>query len=267
MVAENSIDWRCAGRAAATAPDVADEAEVEHPVGLVEHEVAHLVEPQMARVHQVADASRRADHDVGAAAHPLLLRAAADAAHHDRALRAAGRRRNRGSRPRSAGRARAWAPGSARGCRTGGRGGGRCQVLQDRQREGGGLAGAGLRDAEQVAAGQQRGDGAGLDRRGRGEAAASSARSSGPARPSEAKSGEIMSRWSSARPCGIDARWRCPVVRQPHVTTGGPIADEMSRGGATRRCTGANYAPWASGRLHRRLGAKTQAPSRRVRAG
>ena len=37
------------------------------------------------------------------------------------------------------------------------------KVLKDRQREGRGLAGAGLGDAEQVMAGEQRRDGAGLD--------------------------------------------------------------------------------------------------------
>ena len=42
------------------------------------------------------------------------------------------------------------------------------EVLQDGQREGGGLAGAGLGDAQHVAALQQRRDGARLDRRGHG---------------------------------------------------------------------------------------------------
>ena len=39
------------------------------------------------------------------------------------------------------------------------------EMLQHRQREGGGLAGAGLGDAEQIAAGQQVGDGGCLDGR------------------------------------------------------------------------------------------------------
>ena len=62
------------------AADVADEAEIEHAVRLVEHEVADLVQLQFAGGHQVADAAGRADHDVGAAAHPLHLRRTADAA-------------------------------------------------------------------------------------------------------------------------------------------------------------------------------------------
>ena len=42
-----------------------------------------------------------------------------------------------------------------------------CQAMEDRQRERGGLAGAGLGDAEQVAAGQNDRDGLGLDGGGR----------------------------------------------------------------------------------------------------
>ena len=60
--------------------DVADEAEIEHAVGLVEHEVADLVQLQLAGGHQVADPAGRADHDVGARPHPLHLHEAADAA-------------------------------------------------------------------------------------------------------------------------------------------------------------------------------------------
>ena len=40
------------------------------------------------------------------------------------------------------------------------------EPVQDRQREGGGLAGAGLGDAQQVASGEDVGNGLGLDRRG-----------------------------------------------------------------------------------------------------
>ena len=62
------------------AADVADEAEVEHAVGLVEHEVPHQVELQVPGGQQVADRPGRADDDVDTAAHPLHLRAVADAA-------------------------------------------------------------------------------------------------------------------------------------------------------------------------------------------
>jgi len=46
----------------------------------------------------------------------------------------------------------------------------RAQALQDRQGKAGGLAGAGLRGGEQVAAGEYDGNGLRLDRRGNGVA-------------------------------------------------------------------------------------------------
>ena len=74
--------------------------------------------------------------------------------------------RSAAARPRSAARVRGSAPGSAHAWRSvAGRLVG-CEVLQHRQRERGGLAGARFGDAEQIAAGEQRGDGGRLDRRG-----------------------------------------------------------------------------------------------------
>ena len=119
----------------------------------------------MLRVHQVADAPRRADHDVGAAAHLLLLRVAAHAAQDRDALhphvggetaqrrmdlqrQLAGRRQDQRPRGERA--------GTRRLCG---------EHLQDRQAERRGLAGAGRRDAEQVAPGEEVGNGGGLDRR------------------------------------------------------------------------------------------------------
>ena len=65
------------------AADVLDEAQVEHPVGLIQHELADGAELQFAGLHQVADAAGRADDDVGAAAHRLdLLEAAGTADDH-----------------------------------------------------------------------------------------------------------------------------------------------------------------------------------------
>ena len=64
-------------------------------------------------------------------------------------------------RPGSPARASAPAPAPAAACCV------EVDARQDRQRERRGLAGAGLRLAEHVAAGQQRRDGRGLDRRGR----------------------------------------------------------------------------------------------------
>ena len=41
-----------------------------------------------------------------------------------------------------------------------------CEVIEDRQREGRGLAGSGLRNADDIAALQREGNGLGLDRSG-----------------------------------------------------------------------------------------------------
>ena len=145
--------------------NIANEAEVQHAVGLVQHEVADLVQFQLAGGHQVADAAGRADHDVGASPHPLHLHEAADAAENrndatrhpiaepvqtrfDLQCQFAGRRQDEGAR------------GVTMRLRRIG-----CEVLQHRQRECGGLAGAGLGDAEQVAAGEEVGNGCCLDRR------------------------------------------------------------------------------------------------------
>ena len=164
MVAENSDDWRSDRQCGDDTANVTNEAEVEHAVRLVEHEMADLVQLQLAGAHQVADAAWRADHDVGARAHPLHLHEAADATKNgnDAALLSAepaqafldlqcqfaGRRQDQG------------ACGEAMRRRLIG-----CQVLQHRQGECGGLAGAGLGDAEQIAAGEQVRNGDCLDRR------------------------------------------------------------------------------------------------------
>ncbi len=85
------------------------------------------------------------------------------------------------------------------------------QVLQQRQAERRGLAGAGLGDAEQVAPGQQWRDGRGLDQRWRGgNAAAPSARSSGSAKPSAAKVGDVT--WMIAPRAGLPQVLLLPVT-------------------------------------------------------
>ncbi len=135
-------------------PDVVNEAHVEHPVGLVEDEVGHPVEAQVALAEQVQEPPRGRDQDVDAARQRPNLRMLADAAEDHRLTQVEvaavgadlladldrqlpGRRQHQG-----AGRARA------------GRRAGLRDVLQDRQAKGRGLAGAGLGDAEQVLAGQ-----------------------------------------------------------------------------------------------------------------
>ena len=72
--------------------DVADEPQIKHPVGLVEHETLGGRDRQFAGVHQVAHAARRADHDIGAAAHVFaLFEAAGTANDHDSAQARTGR--------------------------------------------------------------------------------------------------------------------------------------------------------------------------------
>ena len=61
------------GQPADDGHDVVEESHVEHPVGLVEHEILHVRQVDAA-VLQVGDqTARRGDHHVGAAQHPLLL--------------------------------------------------------------------------------------------------------------------------------------------------------------------------------------------------
>src|SRR5260221_166499 len=57
-----------------------NEAHVEHPVGLVEHEDLELVEPDMTLVHEVEEPTGRGDQDVDAAGEGIDLRLLADAA-------------------------------------------------------------------------------------------------------------------------------------------------------------------------------------------
>ena len=143
-----------------------DEAHVEHAVGLVEHHPAGLVEQDRAVVHQVGQPAGRGDHHVDAAGDRPDLGAARHAAEDEERRRAARRRRSCGRRPRSARRVRGSARGPAPGRSSApGRPRERQELVQDRQREGRGLAGAGLGDAEDVAARELRRDRLRLDRR------------------------------------------------------------------------------------------------------
>ncbi len=83
MVAEKSIDCRLAGSARHDRADVADEAEIEHLVALVEHEMADLVEQQFLRVHQILMRPGVPTTMSVPRLHPLHLRRAADAAEDD----------------------------------------------------------------------------------------------------------------------------------------------------------------------------------------
>ena len=66
MVAENSAVWRWRGHLFDDAAHVGQKAHVEHPVGLVEHEELHLVEPHRALFEMIQQTSGRGDDDVRA---------------------------------------------------------------------------------------------------------------------------------------------------------------------------------------------------------
>ena len=146
-------------------PYVADEAHVEHAVGLVEDENRDLVEIHMALSVKVEETARRGDQNVDALLQRLDLLALPDAAEDnggaevklpaisakaivDLARKLARRRENK--RMRTSGGARPSLLG---------------QAMQNRQREGRGLAGAGLSDAKQIPALYEKGDRLRLDRR------------------------------------------------------------------------------------------------------
>ena len=152
--------------------DVADEAHVEHPVGFVEDEDLDPRQIEVALALVVEQAAGRGDEDVDAALQLRGLRADADAAEHDhrRLLRVLAVHANAFldlrrelARGREDQRADRLFRGSrrVRGCR-----GRRSEPLQHRQHEAGGLAGAGLRAGEQIAAGEHRGDRLQLNRGG-----------------------------------------------------------------------------------------------------
>ena len=144
-----------------------DEAHVEHAVGFVEHQHFDLVEAHGALIDQVEQAAGRGDQHVDAARQradlPVDRHAADGEFDRQRADVAAigaeavgdlagqfARRRQHQHAAGLALRAHALVE----------------QVVQDRQREGRGLAGAGLRDADDVAACKRDRNGLGLDRRG-----------------------------------------------------------------------------------------------------
>ena len=147
--------------------DVVDEAHVEHAVGFVEHQELDLAELQSVALHEVEQAAGGGHQDFDA--------------RHDRADLAAHRhaadRQRRGQADVAAigveaveDLARQFA-GRRQHQHAAGLGLRLDTVLQnavqDRQREGCGLAGAGLGDADDVTAGQCEWDGLGLDGRGR----------------------------------------------------------------------------------------------------
>ena len=146
--------------------DVLGEAHLEHLVGLVEHQHAHPVEDQRAALEVVDDAPGRADDDLGAAGErPLLGQVGGATVDGDdgHAVQVPGERGQR------LGHLQGELPGRRQDDGLHGRDRG-VDVREQRQAEGGRLAGAGLRDADEVAPGEQRRDRVRLDGGGLGEA-------------------------------------------------------------------------------------------------
>ena len=152
------------------AADRRQKAHVEHAIGLVQHQHLDARQIQVALFDVVDQTTGRGHQHVHAAAQRVGLWPHADAAENDRArhARVSGvfaqvvmhlqGQLARGREDERARRARNRATGRGR------------QALDQRQRERGGLAGAGLRAGEQVAALQHERNGALLDRCGGGVA-------------------------------------------------------------------------------------------------
>ena len=157
------------GRARQELFDVGQEAQVEHLVGLVEHDALDPGQVEEALVHQVDHATGGADDDVDAGGERVDLRlvgaATVDGEHADGALRRRGREVARDldrELTRREHHERLWLP----------RGGkilvadlaGGDHAVQQRDAEAEGLAGSGLRLADDVVAGQRDREGHRLDR-------------------------------------------------------------------------------------------------------
>ncbi len=160
---EHGLPRALGGDVADDAPHVRQKAAVEHLVSLVEDEDLRVVEPRVAGVHVVEQPARRRDQHVHPPRQRLLLRAGADAAEHDGDgkahvlavfLEAVGDL----ARQFAGGREDEHAAAAARRMAALGP-----QLLQDGQREGRGLACAGLGDAEHVTAAHRVRDGLSLD--------------------------------------------------------------------------------------------------------
>jgi hypothetical protein len=148
-----------AGRQREDLLDVLEEAEVEHLVGLVEHDVAAGVEHQRVAADEVEDAADGADHDLPALAQLGLLGADRRAAEHghgvDPLVRAVGPQRLRHLDAQLARRRQHQRLDLVVGG---------IDELHHRQAERGRLAGSRLRLADDVAAFEERRDGLLLDR-------------------------------------------------------------------------------------------------------
>jgi hypothetical protein len=140
--------------------DVLREPHAQHLVGLVEREEAHVVEAQGAPVEVVHDAAGRADDDLRAAGQRALLRQERGAAV-DRDDLDAGQVPGEGLDGLGDLHRELTRRGQHEGLDLAELG---VDRGEEREAERGGLAGTGLGDARDVAAGEQRRDGLGLDR-------------------------------------------------------------------------------------------------------
>jgi hypothetical protein len=137
-------------------------------VGLVQHDDLHAAHHQRAAPHVVERASRRGDHDVDAGAHRVDLpadRLPAVDRQHAHVQRLAVAMHRFGHLHRELARRHQHHGERARGARAG-HAAGRDETLEDGQREGRGLSGAGGGLAEEVASFDQGRDGLLLDGRG-----------------------------------------------------------------------------------------------------
>ena len=186
IVAEKSRFCRCARQRGEDPAQVGQEAHVEHVIGFVEHERLDAREPQRALTDQVEDPAGAADHDLGPPPQRRDLGAHRDAAEDRRGAdpREAREQADLGvDLPRELARRGEDQRARARPGRGSSR---RCE---QRQREGGRLAGAGLGEAEHVAAVERRGDGLGLDRARRLEAGGADSAAQGAVEPEPVEAG------------------------------------------------------------------------------
>ena len=143
--------------------DVLGEAHLEHLVGLVEHQIVEVGEVERALLQVVDHPTRGTDDHLGAAPQTRQLRAvgraAVDRQHVDLGQMRAVAAERLGDLQRQL-------PGRRQHQRLRGLVGG-IDLRQDRDGERGGLAGAGLGQADDVGAGHHRRDGGGLDGRRR----------------------------------------------------------------------------------------------------
>ena len=152
MVAENIKVCRCVRKLGDDFPDVVDEAHIEHAVGLVENETFNVVQAERIALDQIEQPAGRGDQDIDAIEQRANLAAHRHAADRQRAfdaqMTAVGAEAVEDLAGQFAGRAEHQdaAALAHRRPRIGG------ETMQDRQREGGGLAGSGLGYSDQVAA-------------------------------------------------------------------------------------------------------------------